>query len=199
MDYSTLPEDAESSPWSTSPRMTRRSDQQSSSDLSTGAYKTASSTDQLQSSTISDQQETLDNSGNGLLRNDHEDHQRSSSSDEPYQGPQASISEGAGTQARTDQKTQHQRYHTNAKGPGRTNLPQYRLQAKVTGLERTGRKDPILRFDVHVLSLEVDCLKSILILGCLLDQSTEIQSSTVSGCSSYTFRIHQIGRSSYLL
>ncbi|KAI1018323.1 hypothetical protein LB505_001253 [Fusarium chuoi] len=27
--------------------------------------------------------------------------------------------------------------------------PQYRLQAKITGLERTGKKDPILRFDVH--------------------------------------------------
>lgn len=28
--------------------------------------------------------------------------------------------------------------------------PQFRLQAKITGLERTGKKDPILRFDVHV-------------------------------------------------
>ncbi|RYP10252.1 hypothetical protein DL764_000744 [Monosporascus ibericus] len=28
--------------------------------------------------------------------------------------------------------------------------PQYKLQAKITGLERTGRKDPILRFDVHL-------------------------------------------------
>jgi hypothetical protein len=28
--------------------------------------------------------------------------------------------------------------------------PHYKLQAKITGLERTGRKDPILRFDVHV-------------------------------------------------
>lgn len=27
---------------------------------------------------------------------------------------------------------------------------QYKLQAKITGLERTGRKDPIMRFDVHV-------------------------------------------------
>ncbi|GAB1316691.1 Vacuolar protein sorting-associated protein 17 [Madurella fahalii] len=27
--------------------------------------------------------------------------------------------------------------------------PQFKLQAKITGLERTGRKDPILRFDVH--------------------------------------------------
>ncbi|KAK5129120.1 hypothetical protein LTR08_003888 [Meristemomyces frigidus] len=28
--------------------------------------------------------------------------------------------------------------------------PQYKLQAKITGLERTGKKDPILRFDVYV-------------------------------------------------
>jgi hypothetical protein len=38
-------------------------------------------------------------------------------------------------------------------GTGRQNTraaPQYKLLAKITGLERTGRKDPILRFDVHV-------------------------------------------------
>ncbi|KIX09522.1 uncharacterized protein Z518_00602 [Rhinocladiella mackenziei CBS 650.93] len=28
-------------------------------------------------------------------------------------------------------------------------VPQYKLQAKVTALERTGRKDPVIRFDVH--------------------------------------------------
>ncbi|XXG99118.1 hypothetical protein Hte_005452 [Hypoxylon texense] len=33
--------------------------------------------------------------------------------------------------------------------PQRPRGPQYKLQAKITGLERTGRKDPILRFDVH--------------------------------------------------
>ncbi|KAH0600422.1 hypothetical protein MHUMG1_01418 [Metarhizium humberi] len=27
--------------------------------------------------------------------------------------------------------------------------PQFKLQAKITGLERTGKKDPVLRFDVH--------------------------------------------------
>ncbi|KAK4163237.1 putative vacuolar protein sorting-associated protein 17 [Cladorrhinum sp. PSN259] len=31
----------------------------------------------------------------------------------------------------------------------RPQAPQFRLQAKITGLERTGRKDPILRFDVY--------------------------------------------------
>jgi hypothetical protein len=29
-------------------------------------------------------------------------------------------------------------------------VPQYKLQAKVTALERTGRKDPVIRFDVYV-------------------------------------------------
>lgn len=29
-------------------------------------------------------------------------------------------------------------------------VPQYKLQSKITGLERTGRKDPVLRFDVYV-------------------------------------------------
>ena len=32
-------------------------------------------------------------------------------------------------------------------------VPQYKLQAKVTALERTGRKDPVLRFDVYVWNL----------------------------------------------
>ncbi|KAI1342345.1 hypothetical protein F5Y15DRAFT_412854 [Xylariaceae sp. FL0016] len=31
----------------------------------------------------------------------------------------------------------------------RSTGPHYKLQAKITGLERTGRKDPIMRFDVH--------------------------------------------------
>ncbi|KAL6718726.1 Vacuolar protein sorting-associated protein 17 [Lecanora helva] len=47
---------------------------------------------------------------------------------------------------------QHQRgppgrYHQGARQGQRP--PQYKLQAKVTGLERTGKKDPAIRFDVH--------------------------------------------------
>lgn len=34
--------------------------------------------------------------------------------------------------------------------PRKPSQPQFRLQAKITGLERTGKKDPVLRFDVHV-------------------------------------------------
>jgi len=43
-----------------------------------------------------------------------------------------------------------QRYHPATRQPQQPQGPQYKLQAKITGLERTGRKDPILRFDVHV-------------------------------------------------
>ena len=61
-------------------------------------------------------------------------------------------------QGQQQQQQQHQRagpprYHGTARGPQRQ-LPQYKLQAKITGLERPGRKDPVIRFDVHVGSQE---------------------------------------------
>jgi hypothetical protein len=34
--------------------------------------------------------------------------------------------------------------------PRKPSQHQHKLQAKITGLERTGKKDPILRFDIHV-------------------------------------------------
>lgn len=48
------------------------------------------------------------------------------------------------------------RYQSNAR-PQRQ-IPQYKLQAKITALERTGRKDPILRFDVHVCAKSLQAL-----------------------------------------
>jgi hypothetical protein len=54
---------------------------------------------------------------------------------------------------------QQEQYATQQQRPGaaryqgsrqQRNVPQYKLQAKVTALERTGRKDPVLRFDVYV-------------------------------------------------
>ncbi|PWY85823.1 vacuolar protein sorting-associated protein Vps17 [Aspergillus sclerotioniger CBS 115572] len=41
------------------------------------------------------------------------------------------------------------RYQTGPRQNARQPAPVYKIQAKVTGLERTGKKDPILRFDVH--------------------------------------------------
>jgi len=48
------------------------------------------------------------------------------------------------------QRHEPQRYHPVARTAQHPPAQQYKLQAKITGLERTGRKDPILRFDVHV-------------------------------------------------
>lgn len=49
-------------------------------------------------------------------------------------------------------------YHSGARQDPRPPAPVYKIQAKITGLERTGKKDPILRFDVHVgLPLRVFC------------------------------------------
>lgn len=49
-------------------------------------------------------------------------------------------------QARSQVPARYQGARQNTKQPG----PVYKIQAKITGLERTGKKDPILRFDVHV-------------------------------------------------
>ena len=48
-------------------------------------------------------------------------------------------------------------------------VPQYKLQAKITALERTGRKDPVLRFDVNVWNT---ILGRCMPLTLLPDQST---------------------------
>lgn len=51
-----------------------------------------------------------------------------------------------------DQQSQSPaRYQTGLRQPNsRPPAPVYKIQGKITGLERTGKKDPILRFDVHV-------------------------------------------------
>ncbi len=51
--------------------------------------------------------------------------------------------------AQQHQRGQPGRYHQQGTRQGQR-PPQYRLQAKVTGLERTGKKDPAIRFDIHV-------------------------------------------------
>lgn len=71
--------------------------------------------------------------------------------------------------------------------PRRPQVSQYKLQAKITGLERTGRKDPILRFDVHV------CIPDDMTLGrnltSLIDQFARLSNHTVPRCSKDPLRI----------
>ncbi|KAF2714643.1 vacuolar protein sorting-associated protein Vps17 [Pleomassaria siparia CBS 279.74] len=65
-------------------------------------------------------------------------------------GPQSSQSQqqapAQGQQHGNQKQDQPNRYHG---GRQQRQQPHYKLQAKVTGLERTGRKDPILKFDVY--------------------------------------------------
>ncbi|RAQ53263.1 vacuolar protein sorting-associated protein vps17 [Aspergillus flavus] len=51
------------------------------------------------------------------------------------------------------------RYQTGARQHARP-APLYKIQAKITSLERTGKKDPILRFDVHVSKLLIQWLSA---------------------------------------
>lgn len=65
--------------------------------------------------------------------------------------PQGGV--GPSLQETTQQRQQQQmrpgaaRYHSARQ---QRPVPAYKLQAKVTALERTGRKDPVIRFDVYV-------------------------------------------------
>lgn len=52
--------------------------------------------------------------------------------------------------AQQQQPSTPAQYQTGAPQNLRPSAPAYKIQAKITGLERTGKKDPILRFDVHV-------------------------------------------------
>jgi hypothetical protein len=76
---------------------------------------------------------------------------------------------------------QPQRYHGNR--PQRQQ-PQYKLQAKVTGLERTGKKDPILKFDVYVRSTLTTHLSTVLIYTS--DKPSQVPHHPVPRCPSST-------------
>lgn len=58
---------------------------------------------------------------------------------------------GGGGSSEENRRPASSRYHNVQPPPHqRQHLPQYKLHAKIAGLERSDKKDPILRFDVHV-------------------------------------------------
>lgn len=156
MDYSSLSQDPEhpagGSPWgSPSPRKERTS----GSDVPSSPLPP-----QLQSpyGTDSGIQGRVENSSPTPGREDNHE------TDSPdlsarLQGAQLGDPDSPGQPQQNTQSTQHQkaqpaRYQTGARQNNRQHtIPQFKLQAKITGLERVGKKDPILRFDVHVGSL----------------------------------------------
>jgi len=156
MDYSTIQEDNStgSSPWANSPQQQPRAN--FGGPINDEASLTPQVQPQPQSQTNYPYRNGHDSEPNqrtdayiaapASVENGHYDQIRQSErvpGEGPRQQPQA-------------QQQQHQQPHTAQQQkqqpqttPQRPKV-QYKLQAKVNGLERSGRKDPILRFDVHV-------------------------------------------------
>lgn len=167
MDYSTLPNDPDhpvgTSPWQSSPQLSSRPSLDASEiDSAQPTYLSASR--RLSEDHGSDQDTVFDQS------NPPEYGAAPLTENGMYLDPPqiSSKPEGAGLQPHLQPpvRSQHQqqqlppknpgpsRYHVANRPPQKQTLPQYRLHAKITALERTGRKDPVLRFDVHVSSLD---------------------------------------------
>jgi hypothetical protein len=64
--------------------------------------------------------------------------------------PQSRQGQHAAQQQQQQQQQRRQSAPRHQAARQQRNVPQYKLQAKITALERSGRKDPVLRFDVHV-------------------------------------------------
>ncbi|RYP50963.1 hypothetical protein DL768_003629 [Monosporascus sp. mg162] len=82
---------------------------------------------------------------------DYNPFQQSGASQQPSRGNGREQHAETSQQPHAPVKPQGQDQHQHGR---KSTGPQYKLQAKITGLERTGRKDPILRFDVHVANPE---------------------------------------------
>ena len=178
MDYSSLPNDpdhpAGADPWQSSPQPTRTSFPQPESakepDSPPGKHAPSDPEPQHQEERDGSDQESPDASSyeepppkaNGAERIPG---RSDTASDIRFQGPP--LTEEELRQQQLYQQRQHERYqqaihaqqHARGPGPqryhpgaraGQRQPPQYKLQAKITSLERTGKKDPAIAFDVHV-------------------------------------------------
>ena len=149
MDYSSIAQDPEhpagASPWSSSPQHNRTT----FTNAGTGDMPPSPLPPAAQSPFISSTEQE-----HPEARPEHE------ASDDPFGAVENGQHRQAAAQAQaqapqTTQTEQHSygqghERHGETRPQQRQKMPQYKLQAKITGLERTGRKDPILRFDVYV-------------------------------------------------
>lgn len=140
MDYSAAA--AGSSPWANSPEASRQSfgDQ-------------VEAGDSLPPPVIQQQQRESGEEGGWSAEQQQQWQQQGQQQQYPQQGQQQQQYQGNGEENRRPHSAA--RYHgapPHHQPPQqqRQPAPQYKLQAKITGLERTGKKDAILRFDVYV-------------------------------------------------
>lgn len=175
MDYSTVSNDLEqpggSSPWaSTSPRVDRSGFSQPTSDISSSPLpgRQQSPNPQGNDSPVASRfppvSTNVPTTSAGLTSAD--DDTESPDLSEQLQSAQLGDPDYIGDhepnhyQQQQQHVQQSQRYAAQPQRHGASRyqsgprqqrpMPAYKLQAKITALERTGRKDPVLRFDVHV-------------------------------------------------
>lgn len=165
MDYSSLPDDpdhpAGTSPWQSSPQLTRNTafgGSDAGSEPSSPLAK-HSNAGNPQGGSADGELGGQDSLGNSIERLAGQGAQQGLRQNGQQQDALGGQERGQDYQQRPrDPQLQHQRpnqparYHGTAQQRQRQNVPKYRLSAKITGLERTGRRDPILKFDVHVRS-----------------------------------------------
>ena len=172
MDYSSIPNDSDhpggASPWSSSPQPNNRPSFQTQTSIDAPPSPLATHTPYRPARGSESPQEYPNDHAGGRGRYSRpESSGEGSAPEENGSSPDLSArlqSPQLGEPGFIDQSEYHQqqqyapqqrsegpqRYHTGVRVGQRQNIPQYKLHAKITNLERTGRKDPILRFDVHV-------------------------------------------------
>lgn len=226
MDYSSLPNDPDlpigSSPWQSSPQPTNKTFIASEASSAPSSPLGKHSSSRPHSPQAAEQDGSGEDHGTGTSAGEES---RSYGSDRAAElglnGSARTATDNAQPPPRTQQPTQSQeqqspqprqpqsqhqrtvpnRYHGGAaRQPQRQNLPQYKLQAKITSLERTGRKDPVLKFDVHVcvgisgaLYAQPKCT------NVWADKSTKISDYTIPRCQTNALGIHEASRPSDLL
>jgi len=190
MDYSSIHEDTEdtttNSPWATSPQRNKTAfgDTSASNEapsptpaLPQSSYLSNGGNQQPNlSSEESPRQQNINGQGNGF-------NARSETAKLPYRPQQNAPQADQGYREQQPQSRSQglaraqpqQRQPANQSSQG---LPQYKLQPKLTGLERQGRKDPILRFDIYV-GTHLQELNYLTNLN-NQDQPTSISDNTVS-------------------
>lgn len=144
MDYSTVPDTPDlhgQSPWgSSSPRASRTS-------FPRAEDPPSPSTPSRDQTTYQPQAESPPNIFSQKSPGGHEQH----AEQEPPPPLHSEVNNGPAPLPQQSQQPQQKpgaaRYQAARQ---HRQPPQYKLQAKITALERTGRKDPVLRFDVYV-------------------------------------------------
>lgn len=153
MDYSHDADHPEgSSPWASSPKQSRDFGQRPADPTATfvppqSPFGPAAT----EAANYSERPSTSDSTTLAVPENESHPQSPYQNHEESQQGFNAqSIGQQApqpGQSAEQGRRPEAARYH--ARQPQKPQ-PQYKLQCKITALERTGKKDPILRFDAYV-------------------------------------------------